>query len=61
MDSELEKARYKIFIYAIEKLNAENVDKKVDHSFNNLKCAAKLNLGFGFVLKNIEDGGSRNF
>ena len=29
--------------------------------FNNLKCAAKVNLAFGFILKNIEDGGFRYF
>ena len=28
---------------------------------NNLKCAAKMNLAFGFILKNIEDGGFRYF
>ena len=29
--------------------------------FNNLKCAAKVYLAFGFILKNIEDGGFRYF
>ena len=29
--------------------------------FNNLKCAAKVNLAFGFILKNREDGGFRYF
>ena len=29
--------------------------------FNNLKCAAKVNLAFGFILQNIEDGGFRYF
>ena len=35
--------------------------EKLDHFFNNLKCAAKVNLAFGFLLKNIEDGGFRYF
>ena len=61
VDSELERARHKLFIYAKENLNAEIVDKKHDHFFNNLKCAAKVNLEFGFVLKNTEDGGFRYF
>ena len=26
-----------------------------------LKCAAKVNLGFGFVLKNVDDGSCRFF
>ena len=35
------------------------MNKKLDHFFNKLKCAAKLNLAFGFISKNIEDGGFR--
>ena len=61
MDSELERARQKVFIYPIEKLNAEIVDEKFDHFFKNLKCAAKVNLVLGFFLRNIEDGGFRYF
>ena len=34
---------------------------KLCHCFNNLKCAAKVNLAFGFILKNVEDGGLRYF
>ena len=37
------------------------MNEKLDHFFNNLKCAAKVNLAFGFILKNIEDGGFRCF
>ena len=47
--------------YAIETLNETIVNEKHDHFFDNLKCAAKLNLAFSFVLKNIEDGGFRYF
>ena len=59
VDSELERARHKVFNYAVETLNETIVNEKLDHFFNNLKCAAKVNLAFGFVLKNIEDGGFR--
>ena len=61
MDSELERARRKVFNYAVETLNETIVNEKLDHFFNNLKCAAKVNLAFGFILKNIEDGGFRYF
>ena len=37
------------------------MDKKLDHSFNNLKCAAKVNLPLGFNLKNLEDERFRFF
>ena len=56
VDSELERARHKVFIYAVETLNETIVNEKLDHFFNTLKCAAKMNLAFGFILKNIEDG-----
>ena len=59
--SELERARHKVINYAKENLNAEIVDEKLDHFFNKLKCAAKVNLAFGFVSKNNEDGGFRYF
>ena len=35
--------------------------KKFDRSLDKLKCVAKLNLAFGFILKNIEDGKFRYF
>ena len=60
-DSELERARHKVFYYAVETLNETIVNEKLDHFFNQLKRAAKLNLAFGFFLKNIEDGGFRYF
>ena len=59
VDSELERARHKVFNYALETLNETIVNEKFDQLSNNLKCAAKLNLAFGFILKNIEDGGFR--
>ena len=61
VDSELERARHKVFNYAVESLNEAIANKKLDQFFNNLKCAAKVNLAFGFILKNIEDGGFRYF
>ena len=61
VDSELERARHKVFNYAVETLNETIVNEKLDHFFNNLKCAAKVNLAFGFILKKIEDGGFRYF
>ena len=61
VDSELERARHKVFNYAVETLNETIVNEKLDQFFNNLKCPAKMNLAFGFILKKIEDGGLRYF
>ena len=57
VDSELGRARHKVFNYSVETLNETIVIEKIDHFFSNLKCAAKVNLAFGFFLENIEDGG----
>ena len=56
VDSELKRARHKVFNYARENLNANKVDEVLDHFFSNLKCGAKVTLAFGFTLKNTEDG-----
>ena len=61
VDSELQRARQNVFNYAVETLNETFVNEKLDHFFNNLKCAAKVNLASGFILKNMEDGGFRYF
>ena len=61
VDSELERARHKVFNYAVETLNETIVNEKLDNFFNNLKCAEKVNLAFGFILKKIENGGFRKF
>ena len=61
VDSEVERARHKVFDYVVETLNKTIVNEKLDHFFNDLKCAAKVNLVFGFILEIIEDGGFRCF
>ena len=59
--SELESAKHKVINYAVETLNETIVNEKLDHFFNTIKCAAQVNLAFGFNLKNKEDGGFRYF
>ena len=61
VDSELERTRYKVFNYAVETLNETIVNEKLDYFINNLKCAAKVSLAFGFISKTIEDAGFRYF
>ena len=61
VDSEVERARHKIFNYAVETLNETIVSEKLDNIFKNLKCAAQVNLAFCFISKNMENGGFRYF
>ena len=61
LDSLPERTRHKVFNYAVETLNETIVNEKLDHFFNSWKCAATVNLAFGFILKNIEYGGFRYF
>ena len=61
VDSELEKGRHRVFNFAMSTFDNSLIKKKLDLVFNGLKCAAKVNLAFRFVLKNVEDGSCRYF
>ena len=61
VDSELEKGRHRVFNFAMSTFDISLINKKLDLVFNGLKCAAKVNLAFGFVLGNVEDGSCRYF
>ena len=50
VDSELEKGRHRVFNFAMSTFDNSLINKKLDLVFNGLKCAAKVNLAFGFVL-----------
>ena len=54
--SEVQKGRHSVFNFAVNKLTAQVIEEKLDRVLDKLKCVAKLNLGLGFILKNIEDG-----
>ena len=49
------------FNFAMEILDADTLCKKLDTVFVKLKCAGKLNVAFGFLLKNVEDGTYRYY
>ena len=59
VDSELENGRHIVVIFAMEILDAHILSQKLDTVFEKLKCAAKWNVAFGFVLKNVEEGTCR--
>ena len=61
VDSEIQKGRHSVFNFAVNNLTAQVIEEKLDCVLDKLKCAAKLNLILGFILKNIEDGKFRYF
>ena len=60
-DTEMENGRHRNFNFAMSSFDMSLLNDKLDYVFKELKCAAKVNLAFGFVLKNIEDGMCRYF
>ena len=61
VDLELGKGRHCVFNFGMSYFNNSFLNEKLDHVSNQLKYAAKINLAFRFVLKNIEDGTCRYF
>ena len=61
VDSELEKGRHRVFNFTMSTFDNSLITKKLDLVFNGLKCAAKVNHAFGYVLKNVEGGSCRYF
>ena len=60
-DTEMENGRHRVFNFAMSSFDISLLKDKLDYVFKDLKCAAKINIAFGFVLKNIEDGMCRYF
>ena len=60
-DTELGNRRHKVFNFAMSSFDVSLLNDKLDYVFKDLKCTAKVNLAFGFVLKNFEDGRCRYF
>ena len=59
VDSEMENSRHWVFNFAMETSDAHILSQKLDTVFEELKCAAKITVAFGFVLKNVENGTCR--
>ena len=60
-DTELKNGRHRLLNFAISYFDVSLFNDKLDYVFKELKCAAKVNLASGFVLKNFEDGMCRYF
>ena len=60
-DIEMDSGRPRVFKFAMSSFSIPLLIDKLDYVFKELKCAAKVNLAFEFVLKNFEDGMCRYF
>ena len=60
-DTEMENGRHRVFKFSKSSFDMSLLNDKLDYVFKELKCTAKLNLAFGFVLKNTEIGIYRYF
>ena len=60
-DTEMENGRRRVFNFAMSSFDLSLLNDKLDYVFKELKCAAKVNIAFGFVLKKFEDGMCRYF
>ena len=60
-DTEMENGRHSVFNFAMSSFDMPLLIDKLDYVFKELKCAAKVNLAFGFVLKIFENGMCRYF
>ena len=60
-DTEMDNGKHKVFNSAMSSFDMSLFNDKLDYVFKELKCAAKVNLAFGFALKNVEDGSCRYF
>ena len=61
VDCGIRKGRHSVFNLVVNKLTAQVIEEKLDRILDKLKCAARLNLALGFILKNIKDGNFRYF
>ena len=61
VDSEMENGRHRVYNFAVDILDTKYLLEKLDVALVSPKYAAKLNVAFGFVLKNVEDASCRYY
>ena len=53
-DMHAEHGRQEVFNFSLSDLDNKKINQKVDEVFTKLKCAVKVNLALGFILRNVE-------
>ena len=61
VDSEMENRKHRVFNFAMDLLEANTSIQKLSAKLKELKCAAKLNVASGFLLKIVENGTSWSY
>ena len=56
-----ENGRHRVFNFGMSSFDISWLNDKLDYVFKDVNCAAKVNLAFGFVPKNFENGMYRYF
>ena len=60
-DIEMENGRHRVFNFTMPSFDIFLLNDKLVYDFKEPKCAAKVKLAFGFVLKSFEEGMCRYF
>ena len=58
---EMEHERHRVFNFKLSKLDPNEINEKLKKVFDNLNCAAKVNLALGFILRNVDTDEYRYF
>ena len=53
-DMEMENGRHRVFNFKLSKLDPNEINDKLKEVLEKLNCAAKVNLAFGFILRNVD-------
>ena len=61
LDSEMKNGIHSVYNFDMDTLDPKYLLKKLDVMLDSLKCAAKLNVAIGFLLKNVEDESCRYY
>ena len=59
VDSEIDSGRHRIYNFPMDAGDPKYLSEKLDILFDSLNVAAKLNVAFSFVPKNVEDWSCR--
>ena len=57
----MENGLHKVYNFNLAELDSQIINAKLEKVFESLKCAAKINIALGFVLRNQENGQYRYF